>query len=552
MAQVRQGNRYHEILNILCRHGFGYLAQEIRQGRILSWCHLKSPKSINISETWDLPRRIRQAMEELGPTFIKLGQILSCRPDLILEEYAQELSRLQDHVQPMSYEVVREIFRVNIGSNPEEIFAHFQKEPVASASIGQVHLAVLPTGEELAVKIQRPEIADIIKKDLSILKRLCKILQERTILGKVCDVAQIIDLFERQMGRELDFTTEALNSEHFERIFADYPNLRVPKVYWSYTNNQILTTSFIRGSRIEDFPRDMQAEERKLVAENVMNALILPFFREGVFHGDPHPGNMLLTEDRAVALVDFGIVGRVEMDFRRQVAQLLLALWSRNARRVMEITLDMGEQTKSINEHSFYEDTAELVEKVVIVGDGGMPFGKIIQGVVQISLHYRMKMPSAFLLLGKSILMGEALARDIHPGFNILTVAQPLAMQFFRKDLVPDVSPENFYHQITGWRKVRDSLPRDLASIAHQAATGQLRFVFHHRNLQWLYDMLEVTSSRIAFSVVIAAMIVGSALVMNSGKGPQLFGFPTLGMLGYIFSTLMGGWVAIILLRNLR
>lgn len=552
MAQVRQGNRYHEILSILCKHGFGYLAQEIRQGRVLSWCHLTSPKATKLNEAWDLPRRIRQAFEELGPTFIKLGQILSCRPDLIPEEYAQEFSRLQDHVQPMEYEVIREVFRVNVGSAPEEIFAHFQKQPVASASMGQVHLAVLPTGEELAVKIQRPESAEIIKKDMAILKRISKVLQERTVLGTVCDVAQIIDFFERQMCRELDFTTEALNSENFEQIFATYPNIRVPKVYWPYTNSQILTTSFICGSRIEDFPRDLTLEQREQIAENVMYALMLPFFREGVFHGDPHPGNMLLTEDRAVAMIDFGIVGRVEMHFRRQVAQLLLALWSRNARRVMDITLEMGEQTKPINEQSFYEDTAELVEKVAIVGDGGISFGKIIQGVVQISLHYHMKMPSAFLLLGKAILMGEALAKDINPNFNILTVARPLAMQFFRNDMVPDVSPENLYNRLTAWRNAGESLPRDLASIAHQAATGQLKFIFYHRNLQWLYDMLEVISSRIAFSVVIAAMMIGSALVMHSGKGPQLFGYPTLGMIGFMFSTLMGGWVAVILLRNLR
>lgn len=552
MAQVGQGNRYHEILSILCKHGFGYLAQEIRQGRILSWCHLKSPVSAKMAESWDVPLRIRRALEELGPTFIKLGQVLSCRPDLVPEEYAREFTHLQDHVQPMSYEVIREVFRQNLGSDPEELFAHFQKEPVASASMGQVHLAVLATGEEVAVKIQRPEIRDIIKKDIAILKRLSKVLQERTVLGTVCDVKQIIEFFDRQMSRELDFTTEGLNSENFDRIFAEIPKIRVPKVYWQYTNGQILTTSFIKGSRIQDFPRDIAWEERKLIAENVINAILLPFFREGVFHGDPHPGNMLLTEDKAVALIDFGIVGRVELQFRRQVAQLLLALWSRNARRVMEITLEMGERTRDINEQSFFEDTAELVEKVAVVGEGGLTFGQIIQGVVGISIRYQMKMPSAFLLMGKAILMGEALARDIDPEFNILTVARPLAMQFFRNDIMPDVSPENLYDRLTDWRNARESLPRDLASIAHQAANGQLRFVFYHRNLQWLYDMLEVISSRIAFSVVIAAMIIGSALVMHSSKGPQLFGYPTLGVIGFMFSTLLGGWMAMIMLRNLR
>jgi len=547
----KTGNRIRQILHILAKHGFSYLAEQIANGRGVLWGRVLHTWYYRSHEAMGLPQRVRRVFEELGPTFIKLGQVLSTRPDLIPPEFVTELSTLQDHVEEMPADEVRAQVVKELGDLPEAIFDYFNYRPVASASIGQVHLGVLKTGQKVAVKVQRPHINQIIKQDLDILKRFSRILNERTVLGQVCNVPEIIDIFERHIQRELDYTIEALNTETFQKILGGSPWILVPRVYWRYTTKEILTTDFIEGTKVKDLPADIEWDRRQ-VANQIMYAVLYPFFAEGVFHGDPHPGNVLVLADGRVALVDFGIVGRFEPEYRQLTAQLMLALTEKDVRRVMDITMKVSKVTRPFEEQHFYEDTAELVDKAGAVGQGEVTFGQIIQGMISISLKHGIQMGSAFLLLGKAIAMSEALAQSVYPRFNILTVAHPLALQRFQKDLIPALSCDDLYRQLSVWRKIFTTLPEDIYNIIRKTASGDMKLIFYHRNLQWMYDMMEVTSSRLAVSIILAALMVGSALIMFADIGPKLYGYPLIGTVGFVFAALLGGWMSLHLLRFLR
>ncbi|MHB8171157.1 MAG: ABC1 kinase family protein [Thermincolia bacterium] len=551
LIRNKTGIRIRQVLNILTKHGFSYLAEQIANGRASMWGRLVHSWYFRSHRAMGFPQRVRRVFEELGPTFTKLGQILSTRPDLIPPEFARELSTLQDHVDEMSAEEIRAQVVKELGDLPEAIFDYFDYRPVASASIGQVHLGILKTGQKVAVKVQRPRIRETIQQDIDLIKRFSKVLNERTILGQVCDVAEIVNVFERHMQRELDYTTEALNTENFRNILSDVSIVVVPAVYWRYTTKEVLTVDYIEGTKFKDLPPEFNFDPQQL-ANRMMYAVLHPFFAEGVFHGDPHPGNVLVMADGRVALIDFGIVGRFEPEYRQMAALLMLALAEKDVRRVMDITLKVSKIIRPFEEQHFYEDTAELVDKVGAVGQGEISFGQIIQGMVSISLKHGVKMNSVFLLLGKAIVMSEALAQSVYPGFNILTVAHPLSMQRFQKDMLPTFSFDDIYQQISVWRKIFTNLPEDILNIVRKTAAGEMKLIFHHRNLQWMYDMMEVTSSRLAISIILAALIVGSALVLFGDVGPKIYGFSLLGLIGFVFASLLGGWMSVHLLRYLR
>ncbi len=529
-VKYRRVSRYHEIAGVLIRHGFRYLA-----------------------EGYSYPQRVRQVFEDLGPTFVKLGQLLSTRPDLVPPEYIDELSKLQDDVGEVPEADIRAQFVKDMDRQPEEIFLRFNYKPLASASIGQVHEAVLPSGEKVVVKVQRPHLIQLIDGDIKILKNFSGILQKRTVIGQVCDVQEIIDVFERQIHKELDYLTEAVNTEAFHREFCDDGNIVVPTVFSDYTTREILTMEYVEGVRVEEFEQyNYSFEDRARYAKNMLLAVFQPLFKKGVFHGDPHPGNILFQDNFKVVVIDFGIIGRFDQTRRRQVAELMVALAERDVTAVMNIILETGVTTRRLRQQHFFEDVSEIVEKANGVTSGGIELGQLINGMITISINHGIKMPDSLFILGKTVMLSENMARRICPELDISVIIKPLAVEHLKETLRPELCTGSLYKQISNVSEAIFSLPKDLCQAVSNLANNETRITFYHRNLNWLYDMLDISSSRIAFGLILASLIVGSAVIMHTGKGPLLWGYPVLGTLGFVFSGLLGVLILFSMLRSGR
>ncbi|PKM82169.1 MAG: hypothetical protein CVU89_05855 [Firmicutes bacterium HGW-Firmicutes-14] len=533
-------SRYTEIARILAGHGFSCLMEN---------SGLKSRRKRADS----YPERIRMIFEDLGPTYVKLGQLLSSRPDLVPRDYVAEFSRLQDDVEEVPKGDIEAQFIKEMGRLPEEIFLHFDYMPLASASIGQVHEAVLPGGEKAVVKVQRPHLIQLVDGDIRILKKFSGIIQNRTVIGQVCNIHEIIEVFTRQIHKELDYQTEAVSTEAFYREFCDNDKVVVPRIFSEYTSGQILTMEYVEGIRVEEFEtHNYSYEDRAQYAGNVLQAVFKPLFHRGIFHGDPHPGNILFQDDYRVVLIDFGIVGRFDESHRRLVAELIVALSERDVSAVMNIILETGITTRRIHRQYFYEDVFEIVEKANGVTSGGIKLSELINGMITISINHGIKMPDSLFILGKTVMITENTARRICPELDITEVIKPLAVEFLKETLRPGLYTGNLYKQISTVSEGIMNLPKDLCRAVKNLANNDTRITFYHRNLNWLYDMLDISSSRISFGLILAALIVGSSVIMHTGRGPLLWGYPALGTAGYVISGLLGVLVLFSMLRSGR
>lgn len=553
MAQTyRRVSRYQEIAGILIKHGLRYLVERIR---FVNRAPDNADRGSNTQYRPRLthPEKVRMVFEDMGPTYVKLGQLLSARPDLVPRVYVEEFSKLQDKVEEVTTEEIQAQFMKEFGKKPEEVFPYFNYKPLASASIGQVHEAILPSGQKVVVKVQRPHLMQLINGDIKILKSLSGILQNHTVIGRVCNVDEIIDVFERQIHKELDYLTEAVNTETFYRQFCENENVIVPQVFSEFSSREILTMEFVQGIRVEEFEEhNYSYEERATYAGNMLQAIYQPLFEKGLFHGDPHPGNVLFQDDFRVVLIDFGIIGRFDDGHRRQVAELIIALSDRDIPSVMEIIMETGIKTRRIHRQYFFEDVAEIVEKANGVTSGGMELGELINGMITISINHGIKMPDSLFILGKTVMISENMVRRICPELDMAQVLKPLALEYLKETLRPGLYPGSLYKQISGASGALFTLPRDVCQAVRNFANNDTRITFYHRNLNWLYDMLDISSSRIAFGLILAALMVGSAVVMHTGKGPLLWGYPLIGTIGFMLSGFLGVMVLISMLRSGR
>lgn len=548
-ARYRKISRYNEIIRIMMRHGYRYLVDCSERRKA---ANNKKKKYIS-EQNCQAPQRVRMLFEDLGPTFVKMGQLLSARPDLVPPEYVEEFKKLQDHVEEFCEEDVRNQFLKEFGKKPEEIYHYFDYSPLASASIGQVHEAELPEGQKVVVKVQRPNLNQLIRGDIKILKRFSGLLQNRTLVGKVCNVSEIIEVFERQITKELDYLTEAVNTEFFFREYQENPDITVPRVYSDYTTGTILTMDFVGGFRMEEFDdQQIGQDDRLIYAQNMLLAVFRPLFEKGVFHGDPHPGNVLFQNDYKIVLIDFGIVGRFDRKFRRLVAELMIALTERDVSAVMNIILETGIKTKTVHQQYFYEDVSEIVERANGVTSGGMNLGQLLNGMITISINHGIKMPDNLFILGKTVMISENMARKICSELDIAQVLKPVAVDFLKNNLHSGINNGNLYRQISNVTEAITTLPKDLCQAVRNFANNETRITFYHRNLNWLYDMIDISSSRVSFGLILAALIVGSAVIMHTGKGPLLWGYPVLGTVGFIFSSVFGVLVLLSMLRTGR
>jgi ubiquinone biosynthesis protein len=550
VRRYRHLTRYREIANVLARHGFGFLFDQAGLRDLLQ--RKSMAEGVKRKGHLTAPERVFHALNELGPTFVKMGQILSTRPDIIPWSYLEQLEKLQDMVQPFSFAQVQEVFYQEQDKTLDDVFIKFEPEPIASASIAQVHRAFLITGEAVVVKVQRPDIQRTIEIDLEILFDLARLLETKTVWGKHYGLVDIVEEFAQSLRAELDFTAEGRNGERFVNLFKDDPTVVIPRVYWEYSTRHVLVMEYIDGIKMSATNRLREAGyDLRLIGQNFVNAIMKQIYIFGFFHSDPHPGNLSVLSGERVVFMDFGQVGRIDEPTKQKAVNLVLAMVRYDVDAVMRGLLDIGVVQRKINWAHLRRDISRLQQKYY-----GLPFSEISVGealreLVDISFRYKIRIPPEFALAIKCLVTSEGVLQQLDPQISLLELAEPFARRIVRQRMAPTEIKRTLVRSALEFSEFARRLPRQVENILGLMEEGEFKIQLEHQNLQRFSLRLNMIANRITLSILIASLIVGSSLIVNRTQGTFLSNLP-IAEVGYVFAAAMGFWLVVSIIRSGR
>ncbi len=539
--------QFNHIAGVLIKYGFAEigLAVSLRRRNLAG--------IQDISKTHKRAARVRLVLEELGPTFIKFGQLLSTRPDLLPAEYIGELEKLQDQVPPEKYEEIRnEIFN-ELGGYPEDIFAEFDTEPIAAGSIGQVHRATTKDGRSVVLKVRRPGIVDRVKTECEILVDLAAKLQyyfmaeDQTINPK-----RMVDEFSVAVNKEVDFTNEKRNIKRFIRNFADDKNIHVPEVIDEYCSDGVLTMEYIDGIKPGKIKTLTDAGlDPKLIARRGADFGLRQVFTYGFFHTDPHPGNFFVLEGNILAPIDFGQVGRIGSQERRLLRDIVISIVTGDATQMvrgLQRAEMIGEKTDM---NDFTRDAEMLFDNYYGLPLKDIPFAEMITRGFEVMRKHYVEPPADFTLMLKSLMTIESFATNLDAEFQIVEYLKPYAKKFSIEDYLPSNVAKNTRKMFTEATNLASKLPGDIHSILSKLRSGKVQIRVHHEHLEALSNTLDKSFDRLSFSIIIAALLIGSSmLVPQTGTVLGFVQLQTLGILGYIGAAVLGIWLVVSILRS--
>ena len=541
-STIKNINRLRQILNILIRHGFGELVSQLHVFRLyILGKRFLAPKSEDVRAHKSTPERLRLALEELGPTFVKLGQLMSTRADWFPDEWSTEFKKLQDKVPPFTFEQVRELVEKELGKPLTEVYASFDITPVASASIAQVHFATLKDGRELAVKVRRPEIGKILDSDISIMYVIANLIVKYVPDWARFRPVEVVREFHKTIRQELDFTIEATRADRFRRNFKDDPEAYFPRVYWEYSSKKVLTMERISGIPIDEAePLKAAGFDLKEIAERGVRVFFRQALGDGFFHADMHPGNVFVGSKGEIIHVDFGIVGQIDDELRTYLARLLYYLMKRDFKAMAKIHRDMGLIGPNVDIREFEDALIDIAEPIF-----GKPLAEInvsalLWKLIETAKRFDMHMQPNLLLLQKSMVVVEGVGRELYPKLNVWAVARPFIFKLMKKSIDPKAAVKKGYDTMIEMAEFTATLPSQLTSVFNKVINDRLRIEFAHLNLDELNARIDKTGDRLVYGMVVAALIVGSSIIVMAGKGPMLFDFPVFGLAGYSIAGVLG------------
>ncbi len=516
LYHYRHWRRYREILNILVKHGFSYVIENLNLPGLPLYRRLKRRFVPREEELEAAPRRIVKVLQELGPTFIKLGQLLSTRADLLPEAYLREFAQLQDRVSPIPFEEVELLFLEEHGKPIGEVFRAFEPEPFASASIGQVHRAEFPEGQEVVVKIQRPGIERIIRVDLEILLEIGSIIEQRTALGEIYKITEILEEFSISLREELDFTLEGRNAEVLQKNLARDPRVYIPKVYWEYTTRRILVMEYVRGQKITGREELVAAGcDPLLLARTLADIMIKQIYVDGFFHSDPHPGNLAVLPGNRVVFLDFGQVGRMDEELREKAADLILALVHHDLDGIVKGLLQIGILRGRPNLTRLKHDLARLERKYY-----GLPFREIrvgtsVQELMEVAWRHRIQVPSGFVMAAKALVTLEGVIRELAPDMSLVEIAEPFAWRVFWRRYDPRRLQRRFWQRLAETTGSLTRLPEVVEEAARKISRGQVSLEIEHREFPHAVGQLRKAADRLALSIILASLLIAGAILVH-------------------------------------
>ena len=545
LGAARDMGRLNTILGVLIRHGFGDSVRRLgladrleRAGHVLKWEHAADLARL------EPPVQLRLTLEELGPPFVKLGQILAGRADLFGPDYIAEFEKLHSQVPAVPLEILLPQLREDLGGEPDTVFARFDVEPLAAASIAQVHRAQLHDGTEVVVKIRRPGITETIEADLRLLARLAAIAEAEIPALKPYRPQQLVRELSRSLKRELDLASECRNAERIAANLASLPWIVVPKVHWAHTKERVNVQDFVHGTAGNQLDQlDALGLDRSLLAKRGAQAVLKQIVEDGLFHADPHPGNVIYLEDNRIAFIDFGMVGRLSVRRREELLNLLLGLVERNPQTVADVLLDWTGDEHGVNLSLLETEIETFVDQYHGVPLAQLNLGEMLADVTTILREHHLGLPSDMALLIKAFITLEGMGRGLDPEFHMTTEALPLLKQVVRARYQPKVVANRAWQTLRRTLAVAEQLPHDVSRLLRNARRGKVHVGIELAHLKRVGDQIDRAANRLTMALVIAALIIGSSIVMTVKGGPTLFGLPAFGFLGFASAFVGGLWL---------
>lgn len=538
----RHLNRYHQILRVLFKYGFGDLVGRLQIAEYLEYGrHIFQPDLKKNLTRLSRPERLRMAFAELGPTFVKLGQLLSTRPDLIPADFLQELAKLQDTAPPFPLAAVRAIVLENLGRPPEDIFQFFDPEPMAAASIAQVHSARLDNGDEVVVKVLRPGIEQIITVDLEIIAHIAGLMEEHIEEVQGHNPVAVVHEFARSLSQEVDFAQELANIQRFARHFVGNNSIHVPGVYPELSASRVLVMEHVAGIKSADTEALHTAGcNLPLVARRGARLIMEQIFVHGFFHADPHPGNIFVLPDNVVCFVDFGQMGRLSRQEREDITNLIVHLVAGNEREIVSGLLRVTNQLGEVNREALGRDLIRLIDLYLYRPLAGLNAGRIIQELIGLISRHRLSFKPEFYLMMKALSTVEGVGLILDPKLELVRLAKPFMRRISLNRFAPNRLAEDASYVGLSYAHLLRDAPEELRLILHQLRRGQMRIEFEHRGIRQLAPDLDRIANRVAFAIVLASLIVGSSLIVLSGIPPRWHDIPILGLIGFTIASAMG------------
>ncbi|MBI3566299.1 MAG: AarF/ABC1/UbiB kinase family protein [Elusimicrobia bacterium] len=549
----RHLNRYREVAGVLAKHGFGDLLHVVRLDRAVDLGLGHRLKSRPVHEARERPERVRRVLEELGPTFVKAGQYLSTRADLLPEEYLRELAKLQDAVPPFPAEEAKRIVAEELGAPLERLFKSFTGRPLAAASIAQVHEATTADGDRVVVKVERPDIRARVAVDLEIMAHLAALAEHHLEPWRWRRPTRVVAEIARSLDRELDLSQEASHAERFARQFEGDPTVRVPRVRRDLSTARVLTLERLDGIKADDKAAlERAGVDPREVAERLGRHYLAMILVHGFFHADPHPGNLLAMPDGAVGYLDFGMAGRLDRGTREALADALAAVAVRDEAAAARALLALAERDEEPDRRAFEADIGELMDQYAYRPLAEWRLGRMLEQFFVTTARHRVRVPPDLFLMVKAVTELECLARALDPRFDAVAAAAPIVRWVQEERLRPKRLAESLAAAGRETLSLLASAPGDLRDILRQARRGRLVIEFEHKGLGPALAELDQVGSRLAFAILLAALVVGSSLLMRAQVPPYWNGVSLLGLAGYCVSGLMSVWLLAAILRHGR
>ena len=551
ISVVRDLPRLHEIASVMIRYGWGDLVRVLgisgvleRAGRVLHW-HSTS----EISQL-EAPVRIRRALEELGPTFVKLGQVLATRVDMFPPHWIDEFEKLHSQVPAVPYELLHPDLVAAIKGEPGEVFAEFDPVPLAAASIAQVHRATLKDGTRVVVKMRRPGIESMIQADLRIMDHAARLLESEVPDSRRYDPVQVVSQFRRSLNRELDLVKEARNIDQFARHFADDPLVQIPRVYWEFSNERVNVQEEIIGmAGVAPDKLRAQGLDPKLLAARGADAVLRMVLEHGYFHADPHPGNVLFLPDNRIGMIDFGMVGMLTNARRNQIVDLLHALTRKDEQALLQVLLDWSGDTVGDEDRLAY-DVAELMQSYDDLQLKDVKIGGLLNDITGVMRDNNLFLPADLTLLFKTLITLEGLGQQLDPGFHMIDHVTPFVERVIQQRYTPQALLARGRKSVRETLEVLADLPRDLRHLLRDMRRGRVKVDLDLKRLDQFGHQLDRASNRLTMGILTASLVVGSSIIMTVKGGPQLFGLPFFGLLGFLIAFFNSLWIIFSIWRS--
>lgn len=548
--------RLRRIAEILLRNGLGFLVEQLDLTRFLPPWKQRSVTAEDRASKYSIPERVRHTLEELGPTYIKLGQILSTRPDLLPPDYIEELSRLLDAAPPVpSDEILAELER-ELGAPAQDIFDQFETEPIAAASIGQAHRAVLKNGENVIVKVQRPGIGRVVEADLDLMARQARFLENRLAIARDYGLTALLNEFSRTLRDELDYTNEGRNADRLRHNLQQDPRVLVPQVYWDLTTRCVITLQELRGLKLLDLEL-LKAEGYDLsaIAEVIVDVYLKQVFVDGFFHADPHPANILVCGEQ-IAFVDFGMIGYLTPGTKDLMADLLVSLSNQDVDQVAQTVIRLGAMARPTDVSGLHKDIQRIFMRYYGLTLEEVRLDESLNDVMTVAFRHRIHLPADLAMLARTVAVLEGVALTLDPGFVLLEKARPFVVQLISERLSLQHLGERAMRTLRDVDQLVQVLPRRLETLSSQLEQGDMTLGIDLRRLQTVLAKLDRVANRLSFSILVAALIIGSALIILGGQAVSAWQIPLIGValpvaqISFILAGVLAAWLLFSIIRS--